>query len=528
MRYIGFKNFRRFEELKPLPLTPITIFVGGNNSGKSTVVKGLLSILGFLNDDSTFEYSGREDDSEEYDNRLRRIRLSHDQRFYFNKDYYAHIGTSKRALRCGADPKEITFQFGIGSMHYEIVVSIDDDSEESTSGRVVGINILSHTWKYEIRYDLVQWTAEIFFHPQDPEKYKVGEGGTVNEFKTSSLARQYDYFRSFSESISFSVNLPDIHRDSGLSLIEILNSATEVVITASLKNQKGKNGDSVQSEDANYLFSGYESIRPTELSKELKEFLLNSPFWDSEYHRGFGFRGFRKRVRVEYIYAHAVTQTVIYSAKDTNDYLVKTVHDFANSRITHSSKGEKGKLYQFIIKWMGEFGIGKDYSVRSIGGEAHIVKIKNMNGDLVNMADMGMGSIQLMILLFRMGAILDQANSLITTIIILEEPEQNLHPMLQSKLADLLLDIQGNFGLRFIVETHSEYLVRKTQVIVGKRFNTPELLFKNPFRVFYFPSEGQPYDMEYTPSGKFVQPFGEGFFDEAANLHMTVLKNSRK
>ena len=263
------------------------------------------------------------------------------------------------------------------------------------------------------------------------------------------------------------------------------------------------------------------------INDEIKEFIISSPFWSEQ--SGFRFPLAFDNEEIEYVYAHAVTQSIIYSAKDTNDYLVKTVHDFANCRISHTSKGDKAIIYRFILRWMKEFMIGTDYSVRTVGGEAHIVRIKNMNDDYVNMADMGMGSIQLMILLFRIAAVLNKSLKQSRTTIILEEPEQNLHPKLQSKLADFLLEVHKEYGLHFIVETHSEYLIRKTQVLVGRDYNTPEKLDRNPFRVFYFPSSGQqPYDMGYTTSGKFSQPFGEGFFDEAANLHMTVLKNARK
>ena len=45
MRQIGFKNFRRFEDFPVIDINPITIFVGENNAGKSTVVKAMLSVL---------------------------------------------------------------------------------------------------------------------------------------------------------------------------------------------------------------------------------------------------------------------------------------------------------------------------------------------------------------------------------------------------------------------------------------------------------------------------------------------------
>ena len=525
MRYIGFKNFRRFEELKPIQLAPISIFVGGNNSGKSTVVKGLLTILGFMKDECDYEYFNDGDETDEPRMRQNARRVSHNQRFRFNKDYYAHIGTSQRALRRGAHPKDITFQLGMGNQAYEVIVNIDDESEDSTSGRVTNINYSSLSDRYEVKFDLLQWRAEIIFHTDDPRKYILDSGKTASESEKESYAKKYQYFSSFNKDFTLPIKLPEILRDFSDSLIDHLFRAVEITLNESMSGPDvSEEANDISSLERDFRRPYFKDIQRIVISDEIRQLLTLGPCWS--YRKEFRFRVFRSLESVEYIYAHAVTQSVIYSAKDTNDYLVKTVNDFANCRITHSTRGKKGELYQFIKNWMGLFGIGMDFTVKSIGGEAHIVKIKNMNGDLVNLADMGMGSIQLMILLFRIASILDHSSMRST--IILEEPEQNLHPMLQSKLADMFLDIFEKFGLSFIVETHSEYLIRKTQVIVGERYNTQELLSKNPFRVYYFPTHGDPYDMEYTPSGKFAQPFGEGFFDEAANLHMMVLKNSRK
>ena len=49
MEQIGFANFRKFANFPPLDLAPITILVGENNAGKSTVVKGILALSDFLN-----------------------------------------------------------------------------------------------------------------------------------------------------------------------------------------------------------------------------------------------------------------------------------------------------------------------------------------------------------------------------------------------------------------------------------------------------------------------------------------------
>ena len=45
---IGFSNFRRFTNFPEIELGDITILVGGNNAGKSTLVKAMLLMRDFL------------------------------------------------------------------------------------------------------------------------------------------------------------------------------------------------------------------------------------------------------------------------------------------------------------------------------------------------------------------------------------------------------------------------------------------------------------------------------------------------
>ncbi len=113
--------------------------------------------------------------------------------------------------------------------------------------------------------------------------------------------------------------------------------------------------------------------------------------------------------------------------------------------------------------------------------------------------------------------------------IIIEEPEIHLHPKYQSMLADMLLDAYLNYNIHFIIETHSEYLIRKTQVMVAnKNYKDEEELKKeSPFMVYYIDGRNRDlpvYAMGYKISGGFENKFGEGFFDEAAKLDMTIIR----
>ncbi len=110
----------------------------------------------------------------------------------------------------------------------------------------------------------------------------------------------------------------------------------------------------------------------------------------------------------------------------------------------------------------------------------------------------------------------------------IEEPEANLHPALQSKLADIIVYCKQNYHINFIIETHSEYFVRKLQYLVAKGdFKTEDV------NLYYFPSQTTlsdtkgniiPYEININSNGSLTNDFGSGFFDEAISWKFELLK----
>ena len=532
MKQIGFKNFRRFENFPSIDLAPITIFVGENNAGKSTVVKGILALSDFLNrwrnDDVDFYIEERERKSEKKRKTALLNRLKN-QKFYFNTSYLAHIGTFKRALFNRANEGIITFFTSLSYMDITIDVMGDRNDEESVSGIISNITITYTYIGLTASFDLQNDIARVLYVPIAPDKI---DRGPFSKKKDEII----DFCNLYSDPIDFCFHISDYYRMFAPDLISALASSVEVAINATLDT---KSTEKLVDTD---LFGKLQPI--SDINEETIQFLKSytEKICGSSVSRGdrwlFRLPGARLPMRmfnIEYLYAHAVTQTVIYSAKDTNDYLSRTIHEFASI-----PKSDDDYQRTFITQWMKEFGVGQDYLITSVGGEAHIVKIQNKDGEWVNLSDKGMGSIQLMVLLFRLAITLPKISfvgeddrrkvmmrSRMSRIIIIEEPEQNLHPMLQSKLADLLFRLNEDYGYRFIIETHSEYLIRKTQVIVKENFNDEKRPLKeNPFKVFYFnPSELEKpyYEIIYQKDGSFSNDFGKGFFDEASNLAFKIL-----
>lgn len=225
------------------------------------------------------------------------------------------------------------------------------------------------------------------------------------------------------------------------------------------------------------------------------------------------------KAELVYIPSHSVAQKVFFSREDRNDYMSDVIGRYQSMNFVDSSS-----QYLFVQSWMKNFGIGLDFKIESIQGEAFTVTITNMNGEEVPLADLGMGSIQIILLLLKLATLIENV-CLYPSLVIVEEPEQNIHPKLQSKLAELFESVHRKYRLRFLIETHSEYIIRKTQAMIA----TETVKFEdNPFRVYYFPEDGEPYDMEYQESGMFKNKFDEGFFDEASRQHVAVIKKARE
>ena len=206
---------------------------------------------------------------------------------------------------------------------------------------------------------------------------------------------------------------------------------------------------------------------------------------------------------------------------------------------------ERDDIYtpdSFLNKWLGPQGLGicEKIKVENVEGLGFKISMVKSNGEEEPLADMGHGVTQIVSILLQIENALVQSDISdyktievdgeysemkdLDTIIAIEEPEVSLHPCYQSMLAEILKDAACNYGkgISFIVETHSEYLVRKMQAIVST-FAEDEF-DANPFVVYYFKEDGEAYDLGFTKTGRFERGFGPGFFDESARSKFEVLK----
>ena len=79
--------------------------------------------------------------------------------------------------------------------------------------------------------------------------------------------------------------------------------------------------------------------------------------------------------------------------------------------------------------------------------------------------------------------------------------------------------------MQFIVETHSEYLIRKLQYLTAKKELQPDQSVIYYFNADKYVSREEPKvkKIEITPTGNLTDTFGPGFYDEATRLKFDLM-----
>ena len=309
-----------------------------------------------------------------------------------------------------------------------------------------------------------------------------------------------------------------------------LNSRGDIIDESFIDRTEAKEGDNflVGSVSSHRLFSAYLEY----IGYLLYDIIAPSSIGDIKYLGNF-------HISLRRVFS--LDQNDLF-VRRIDDYL-RAVKNFSNNlvrdwrKILDKDMNVSFRPGDFINRWVKELGIGNSLRIevaddgRSVG---LYITHSEQDEKGVPISDEGYGVFQLTAILISietqiLNYYVDYPLSVVTkthlpaSTLIMEEPESNIHPAFQSRLAEVFLsalDFFPNKGIQFIVETHSEYLIRATQLIVAQqKYKTEQdLMEKNPFVTYYMSREERPYDMGYLPSGRFKRKFGKGFYDEASEL----------
>lgn len=209
-------------------------------------------------------------------------------------------------------------------------------------------------------------------------------------------------------------------------------------------------------------------------------------------------------------------------SRDTKTYLESVVFDVLN-------EVQSKERLDYLTYWLQYFGICSNVELIPLS-DSGLFEILLVDEDesKSKLNEVGYGYSQLLPILLKLCLPTKDL-----TQFIIEEPETNLHPSLQSKLAIFFAEVQKKYSYQLIIETHSEYFIRKLQFLIAtKKYRKDDLALY----YFYHPKnipigEKQIKEIPIGDNGLLQDRFGTGFIDEADNIaldlfHLTKGQNN--
>ncbi len=193
----------------------------------------------------------------------------------------------------------------------------------------------------------------------------------------------------------------------------------------------------------------------------------------------------------------------------------------------------KKETLDFLKKQINKLGIADNIKIEITDTTGFIYLIKN--GVEYPIIEEGSGAAKLVSLLLFLikNGVYDihlhnsqnpQSSNKFIKLLFIEEPESNLHPDLQSKLADILIDFINQYNVGLIIETHSEYFIRKLQYLISTKKIVNDKISLNYFerKVKNKKSTIIISEIPINKEGVLEKEFGSGFLDEANNLSIDL------
>lgn len=570
---IRIKNFKNLEDVE-IEVKPLTFLFGPNGSGKSSFIKALkflhkniFPLKNLLNNnDTNFDignslnlgtYEEIITDSEkkqnlQYEFVISGFSLNYDiNKIKFNNKSGEKISNNKRNLvlnnselsmieltksysdlnYIGSKSKIFSSEYTtlLGSSHLsrnkDYKIRVEFSFEEHEGLNYIKVNISD---KENGNYLIINDTEKIEINPnvfkKRPNNVKINFLNN-DEYCNYFLKNLFKFVR-FDSDTEFEIpKIPDIQDfiNGNLTLLELYKENTTG--NTLFNNKETQQDYNIRLEKEELIIDNWLKLsKQTRMSKLFKvlEFVVTSFYGIWENLKILGkthLPTVREIPKPKYL--------LVNNLFDKNEY-----YNFINKIWDHQESDDPDETYEgpfpgihkITNGYLNILGFNKTIEIiknKDIGS----IVFKNKNGKITNLASESSGLIQILPVLLSLA---DE------NLFSVEQPELHLHPKLQSAFAYILLiaerflskeisDKKSTFYKDefILIETHSEHIIRKIQILIAKGE-----LGREKVAVYYFDNiEGSTKvkKMEIEENGFFKEPWPNGFFDDSANLSWELL-----
>ena len=496
---IGFKNYKAYD-IGELELKPITILLGANSSGKSSILQLLLMMEQTLNNEKGYESA---------------LKLN---------GKYTSLGEMENIFKNRITKKPITLSFGLDPQRYSIHLhevrrlkrNIENEifdlyykfrrfeqfSEKSVKSfrKVISrseieditsddlVKVISEIRRIKRKLSKIDFSESPLFEEDLARNNLINKRlyTSQKDFKNLLATEINEYYDSFllldaitsfrlrKVQVEYDINYSTKNKNLFVSRFSI-QTEDKTLLEYEIQKNKGHNKHIINSDvleekllnkyrikfGRQVVFDTLNLINKDEANLEIRRFrgtfIENEQFCTTLLRVFNSFSIILNRAfdssRINYISPLRAFPKRYYFLDESN--VSSSLDSIDGDNLTEVLKKEKDVILQ-VNKWFKEFGL--EIGIEDVKEVIHRLKV-NQNGLNLDITDVGFGISQVLPIIVQ--GFLSKDNSLT----IVEQPEIHLHPRMQAELADLFIDVVKSTSSRegkvLLIETHSESILKR-------------------------------------------------------------------
>ncbi|MDM8532631.1 DUF3696 domain-containing protein [Anaerolineales bacterium HSG25] len=526
MKSFRLKNIKSFEDTGEIELKPITVFVGPNSSGKSSLLRFPVVISQTYLDDAIapiifhgkyVDYGNFDDVVHDHSGDTVNFEITFD---YLKLTHFLRYTNMASALRHAFREKSLTKSVklnittrkskrNINVHQYTITIGTEKffSLKETNDGYQINLYYLF----FQKGMSKLDIPITLPVHKLTFEKFIIERRSWRRAISRAIEKKAHDKF-------NYSKNqLSAISEFLTPSLSRFFHKPTDDLISELSEKDK---------EVVEYLNKVWETLFAIEAISNALDRYLNHFSQNMNYIGPFRTDPKRNYRQSESLY----------------DYVGKNGENV--SMLLRQAERDQHPLFKRVSNWFSE-AMGYQIGIDEIP-ESNLFKIKvyseqKPKGD--NLIDVGFGISQILPIVTQLYYDKQQDNENRSRLysryspqtFVIEQPEIHLHPHAQAELANLFVEriliarIQKDNTPQILIETHSEHLIRRLQSLVAN----PEVAFTaEDVSIYYVEMDktgtSHVQKMNMNESGQFIERWPSGFFDKGYLLSKELARNASK